>query len=215
MMVDSDRCPLCLVPGSRPAGKNKHRDFMHCPSCGLVFVSRAQWLTVNDERARYDHHDNSHSNPGYVRFLGEVADAVGAIAAPGARILDFGSGENAVLTAELRRRGFDAIPYDPLYALGESALSSTYDVVILCEVIEHLRDLRDELLSASRCLAAHGCMVIRTQCYPSVEDVPTWWYARDATHIHFFAPRTLAFAALLCGLGCRPSQRPDITVWRR
>lgn len=214
-MVDADRCRLCLASGCRPAGKNKHRDFVHCPSCGLVFVAEAQWLSVADERGRYDHHDNSESNPGYVRFLGEVADVVGAVAEPGARVLDFGAGENAVLAGQLRRLGYDAVAYDPLYGLGRDALSGTYDVVILCEVIEHLRDLRDEILSVSKCLGPSGAIVVRTQCYPAVEEVPSWWYARDATHINFFAPGTLAFAAKLCGLACHATARPDITLWRR
>jgi 2-polyprenyl-3-methyl-5-hydroxy-6-metoxy-1,4-benzoquinol methylase len=213
-MVDAGPCRLCLTPGCTPAGKNKHRDFVHCPSCGLVFVPQVQWLTVDDERARYTHHDNSETNPGYVRFLGEVASVVGELAGPGARVLDFGAGENAILAGQLRRMGYDAVAYDPLYGLGKDALSGQYDVVILCEVIEHLRELREELLSVRECLGAGGFMVVRTQCYPSVEEVSTWWYARDATHINFFSPRTLAFAADLCGLVCQPTARPDITLWR-
>jgi hypothetical protein len=212
---NDDLCRLCLTPGCIPAGKNKHRDFGHCPSCGLVSVPPDQWLTVEDERARYGHHDNSESNPGYVRFLGEVAAVVGGLAAPGARVLDFGAGEGAVLARQLQRLGYDAVAYDPLYGLGEGALSGRYRVVVLCEVIEHLRELRDEIVSASKCLDTGGAIVIRTQCYPSVEEVPTWWYARDATHINFFAPRTLAFAGALCGLDCQPTARPDIALWRR
>jgi hypothetical protein len=213
-MVDAGSCRLCLTPGCRPAGKNKHRDFLHCPSCGLVFVPQTQWLTVADERARYAHHDNSESNPGYVRFLGEVADVVRVVAKPGARVLDFGAGENAVLAGQLRRLGYASEAYDPLYDLGGDALSGEYAVVILCEVIEHLRDLRDELSAVNKCRGPGGAIVVRTQCYPSVEAVPDWWYARDATHINFFAPRTLAVAADLCGLACEPTARPDITLWR-
>jgi hypothetical protein len=48
-----------------------------------------------------------------------------------------------------------------------------------------------------------------------VASIPTWWYARDATHINFFAPQTLAFAAELCGLRCQRTVRPDIVVWTR
>lgn len=212
--VVHDRCRLCLASDCKPAGRNKHRAFIHCPSCGLVFVQQEQWLAVDDERRRYAHHDNTAANSGYLGFLNEVADVVAGVAAPGARVLDFGAGENAVLSGTLRQRGFDTVPYDPLYGLGQDALAGRYDVVILCEVIEHLRELRDEITSVSKCLGAGGAMVIRTQCYPSVEQVPTWWYARDATHIQFFAAQTLAFAAGLCGLRLQPTARPDITLWR-
>ena len=58
-----------------------------------------------------------------------------------------------------------------------------------------------------------GSIVVRTQCYPSVAEVPSWWYARDATHINFFARRTLELAAALWGLRCQPTREPDIVVW--
>jgi SAM-dependent methyltransferase len=178
-------------------------------------VPAHDWVTPEDERARYAHHDNTESNPGYVRFLNEVADIAAGLAKPAARILDFGAGENAVLTHLLRRRGFDCNAYDPLYGVGTTALSDRYDVVILCEVIEHLRNLRDEVVSLGKALAPDGHIVVRTQCYPSVQQIPSWWYARDITHINFFAPQTLASAAGLCGLRCRPSERPDLVVWTR
>jgi SAM-dependent methyltransferase len=196
-----------------PVGRNKHKEFVHCPNCGLVFVPREFWLSADEERARYAHHDNSPSNAGYVKFLGQVADVVAEIAPGGARVLDFGSGEHALLTEILRQRGFDCVAYDPLYDTGRSALLLRYDVVILCEVIEHLRDLRAEVLALKECLAPGGRIVVRTQCYPSVAGVASWWYARDATHLNFFAEPTLNFAAGLCGLRGLSTARPDIFVW--
>jgi hypothetical protein len=58
-----------------------------------------------------------------------------------------------------------------------------------------------------------GRVVVRTQCYPSLAALPTWWYARDATHINFFAPVTLEVTASLCGLDSRGTPAPDIFVW--
>jgi SAM-dependent methyltransferase len=176
-------------------------------------VPEAQWLTVDDERARYAHHDNTAANAGYLEWLGQVAKVVAALAAPGARVLDFGSGENAILTALLRERGYLATPYDPVYAIGTQALADRYDVIVVCEVIEHLRDLRGDLARLAGCLQPAGHVVVRTQCYPSVEGVATWWYARDATHINFFAPRTLDLAARSCGRAQHPTELPDVFVW--
>jgi 2-polyprenyl-3-methyl-5-hydroxy-6-metoxy-1,4-benzoquinol methylase len=181
----------------------------------LVFVPREFWLNADEERARYAHHDNSPLNEGYVEYLGQVADAVARLGVDKARVLDFGSGERAVLAKILRQRGFDCVAYDPLYGQGQAALRDRYDVVVLCEVIEHLRDLRAEILSLKQCLGAGGRIVVRTQCYPSVAGVASWWYARDATHLNFFAERTLEFAAGLCGLRCLRTNEPDIFVWTR
>ncbi len=186
---------------------------MHCPRCGLVFVPGEFWLGEDAERARYAHHDNSPTNEGYVRFLGQVADVVAELGSSHARVLDFGSGENAVLADILRQRGFDCLAYDPLYGKGLAALRDRYDVVVLCEVIEHLRDLRDEILSLEKVLAPGGSVVVRTQCYPSVAGVTSWWYARDATHLNFLSERTLEVAAGLCGLRCLATRQPDIFVW--
>ena len=211
-MANPGKCKLCPASACVPAGRNKDREFVHCPSCGLVFVPREFWLSEDEERARYAHHDNSQSNEGYVKFLGQVAGVVAGLGGQ-PRVLDFGSGENAVLSDMLRQRGFDCVAYDPPYGKGQAALFDRYDIVVLCEVIEHLRDPRGEILSLKGCLGPAGRVVVRTQCYPSVADVASWWYARDATHLNFFAERTLEFAASLCGLRCLRTSEPDIFVW--
>jgi SAM-dependent methyltransferase len=179
----------------------------------LVFVPSEFWLSEDDERARYAHHDNSPAHEGYVKVLGQVGQVVEGLGVGQAHVLDFGSGDNAVLADILRQRGFDCEAYDPLYGKGQAALGSRYDVVVVCEVIEHLRDLRDEIKTLRDCLSPGGRVVVRTQCYLSVADVATWWYARDATHLNFFAERTLSFAADLCGLRCQRTNEPDIFVW--
>jgi len=178
-----------------------------------VFVPREFWLDEDDERARYAHHDNSPANEGYVKFLGQVADVVAGLGVGRPRVLDFGSGERAVLADLLRQRGFDCVAYDPLYGKGTSALRDRYDIVVSCEVIEHLRNLRAEILSLKECLGPRGRIVVRTQCYPSVADMTSWWYARDATHLNFFSEQTLEYASGLCGLRCLRTTRPDIFVW--
>jgi 2-polyprenyl-3-methyl-5-hydroxy-6-metoxy-1,4-benzoquinol methylase len=208
-----ERCRLCLAERCEPAGASQGRALFHCNGCGLVFVPEAHWLSVDDERARYAHHDNTAANAGYVKWLGQVANVVAGLAAPGARVLDFGSGENAILTGLLREHGYDCTAYDPLYGMGVESMSGRHDVIVLCEVIEHLRDLRQEIVRLADRLQPAGAVVVRTQCYPSVAELATWWYARDATHINFFAPRTLELAASLCGLRSFPTAAADIFVW--
>lgn len=207
-------CKLCLAPDCEPAARSQGRDLLHCPACELVFVPEAEWVSLADERARYAHHHNTPANTGYVRFLGQVVDVVCALAGPGARVLDFGSGARAVLTELLRARGRDCVAHDPLYDLGKDALAENYDAIVLCEVIEHLRDLRGELARIARCVRPGGAVVVRTQRYPSLAELPAWWYARDVTHINFFAEKTLAVAASACGLVARATALPDVGVWQ-
>jgi hypothetical protein len=212
-MSNLAKCKLCDVVACVPAGRNKHREFVHCPNCGLVFVPNEFWLSADDERARYAHHDNSPSNEGYVTFLRQVADVVVGLGMVRPRVLDFGSGENAVLAKILRQRGFDCVAYEPLYGESQAATHGRHNIVVLCEVIEHLRDLQTEIQTIKACLAPGGRVVVRTQFYPSVASLTSWWYARDATHINFFSEQALQFTAGLCGLRCQPTTVPDIFVW--
>jgi SAM-dependent methyltransferase len=205
-------CKLCLASSCVPAGQDR-RPFCHCPDCGLIFVPEAYWLTAEQERDRYAHHDNRASNPGYRTFLGQVADVVVGLGTKNPRILDFGSGENAVLADILRDRGLACVAYDPLYGREPLALRQRYDVVVVCEVIEHLRQLRQELLAIRQCLNPDARIVVRTQCYPSVAGITSWWYTHDTTHINFFSQQALDSAAGLCGRRSRCTSQPDIFIW--
>ena len=197
-------CKLCLASPCRPAGQTLGRRLLHCPACGLGFVPDEHWLSVDDERRRYQFHDNAPGNAGYRRFLGQVTDVVAALTPRPTSILDFGSGELAVLTGLLIDRGHACTAYDPLYGLGSPA--GTYNLVILCEVLEHLRDLRGELHALRGRLARDGRVLVRTQPYPAVDEIPAWWYSRDSTHINFAAPET--FTAMLPLLNLTRVERP-------
>jgi SAM-dependent methyltransferase len=191
-------CKLCLTDGCAPVPAPKGRTFLHCPSCGLVFVPELEWLSQAAERARYDKHDNTPGNAGYVDFLSEVVAALRKLRQPPARVLDFGCGEHAVLCALLGEAGYTATGYDPAYA-SHATLDGTFDVVVLCEVIEHLRDLRGELASIARHLGPGSQVLVRTRLHPSLQGMADWWYGRDPTHINFFAEPTFAVVARLLG----------------
>lgn len=203
-------CKLCQADDGSTLLSRGPRTFHVCPSCGLVFVPDNEWLSVEDERARYRHHDNTPDNHGYVCFLNEVVAQVEALGLGGQPILDFGSGENAVLTDLLKTRGLACSAYDPLY--GRTQRTGPYALIILCEVIEHLRDLRGEVARLRDWLSPNGKILVRTQPYPSIEGIPGWWYSRDPTHINFFNEHALAHAARLVG---RTNTRlsKDIFLW--
>jgi SAM-dependent methyltransferase len=193
-------CKLCLSDGCARVFAPKGRTFIHCPSCGLVFVPESEWLPPAAERARYDKHDNTPGNAGYLDLLSEVVTAARRLRQPPARVLDFGCGERAVLCTLLADAGYLATGYDPAYP-DRATLDGTFDLVVLCEVIEHVRDLRAELVRIARHLAPDGRVLVRTRLYPSPDRMADWWYARDVTHINFFAEPTFAVVAKLLGKG--------------
>jgi len=188
-------CPLCLSHNCQQVGSDKRRCFFRCDTCTLIFVPHAYHLTSQQERRRYDLHDNTESNEGYVRFLTQVADIVEDESSSHARILDFGCGREAVLSKILRHRGKRCDCYDPLYHHSITDTSVRYDVIVLCEVIEHCRDVQCTLHEIKRLLTDNATVLIRTQCYPPVDRLTTWWYAQDMTHVNFFSQQALETAA--------------------
>jgi hypothetical protein len=152
-------------------------------------------VSVDAERERYNLHNNSMENSGYVQYLNAVANGLNTIPGHPLRILDFGSGANFVLTRLLRERGHVCDAYDPLYGLDIPFTNSIYDCIILCESIEHLRNLPHTLELLSRVITAHGSIIIKTQLYTDDTEFDRWWYAQDITHINFFNAHTMHIIA--------------------
>jgi Methyltransferase domain len=182
-------------------GSNRTRTFHFCPVCELIFVPSAEWLSPEEEKLRYANHENSADNSEYVRYLTGISREIDRIPTPHPKILDFGSGPEYVLTRVLRKRGFACEPYDPVYDLGEEQLSSQFDIVIICETIEHVRDIQKELLLLQRVCNPRGYIFIHTELYPRKEDFLHWWYALDPTHINFFSDNALVTLARLLKRG--------------
>lgn len=191
------KCRVCNNPSIETVGQNRWREFCYCDRCGLVFVPEQYWVSVEEEKNRYEKHNNTPENKGYIKFLEQVVDVVCNVKNPSfsPRVLDFGSGESAVLTTLLMEKGFDCIAYDPLFSINIDTDSSSYDIIILCEVIEHLRDIEAEMERIKNLLDGNGVLIIRTRLYPSVEKIENWWYAQDKTHINFFDSRTIGEVA--------------------
>lgn len=194
-----NHCPLCGFLSGTSFGKKEKRQFAYCSACTLVFVPEAYHIAPEQERARYALHNNTVENAGYVRFLTEVADSVLPFVSVSTHVLDFGSGEHAVLTHLLRERGVHCEAFDPMYSPTVQEKPNGYDIVILCEVIEHCRNLTEVINSIQNQLSPEGVVCIRTQCYPEVSAIPAWWYAQDLTHINLFSITALEFLAQRLG----------------
>lgn len=208
-------CPLCGFPNCLECHDSGKRLFFLCGNCALVFVPRRFHLTIGQERERYDLHDNTAANAGYVRYLNEIVETISCRYGNGASILDFGCGKNAVLAGMLRKKGFECTAYDPVYGRGPEALSGRYDCIILCEVVEHLRDIKKELETVAGILTKGGAIVIRTKLYQSIETFPAWWYIEDFTHVNFLCRKTLEYIGGTMLLGPVLASDRDIFVLQR
>jgi hypothetical protein len=196
-------CPLCRSNTGLFAS-DKRREYFRCPVCRLIFVPPAFHLSRAEEKQRYDLHENTAADAEYVGYLSRFLDEVFArIPFANPHVLDFGAGRHAVMTELLNRRGIRCTPYDPLYGIGEDALSAQYDIAILCEVMEHLRDPRADLDGLRQTVSRGGHVVVRTELWGDNGDFSSWWYVQDMTHVNFFCRQSIRRAADI--LECRIS----------
>lgn len=206
------KCKLCNSETCDILCKDKYRSFLYCKDCGLIFVPDCEHVSLLEEKLRYDNHDNSRSNAGYVNFLEKMVQTVECYGTKDIKILDFGCGKQAVLTCLLNEKGYSCTAYDPLYQQYSALINSQFDIVILCEVIEHLRKLNAELALIKSLINPQSKVIIRTQLYKSTNSILDWWYTKDITHVNFFTKKTIEFAALQIGLKVLHEQSPDIFV---
>ena len=109
-------CPLCGAPVHGARLESHGRSLYDCGECGLVFVDPRTLPPADEERARYETHDNNPEDQGYRDFLDRLAIPLAKRLAPGASGLDFGSGPGPTLSVMLTERGFPTETWDPFFA---------------------------------------------------------------------------------------------------
>lgn len=198
-----------------------------CPACGLV---QAGERPSNEELERY------YSRYSYERESAwEVSEATLASLARVAsllrpyrqtnRCLDVGCGAGAFLMA-LARDGWAAdgselslVAADRLEGMGfrihRGAIEDLdlpkecYDVAVLSEVLEHLRDPRAALENTARSLRRGGVVYLTTPNYGALSRRvlrDRWRIVGVPEHLYYFSPRSLT--PLLQSVGLRP-----VRVW--
>lgn len=194
-------CPICgseTTPITGASAELKIVEgtmrYFRCDSCEAVHVPRELHLTPEEEKERYALHDNSDSNAGYRSYLTKVADTVADLVPDIAdrSILDYGAGEDYVLTRILREKGMNASPYDPNYE-NLSNLNGKYDLLIACECVEHFRDPINEFRRLDALLNFGGYCYVRTEMLESTPYFSGWWYKNDLTHIIFYSQKTMSY----------------------
>jgi 2-polyprenyl-3-methyl-5-hydroxy-6-metoxy-1,4-benzoquinol methylase len=96
-----------------------------------------------------------------------------------------------VLAEILNGRGVYCASHDPLYGINADNHGEQFDIIVACEVFEHLRDIQKEIRLIGSLLKPGGFVFIHTQLYDEVKDFASWWYIKDHTHINFFCEKTM------------------------
>ena len=189
-MTELKLCPLCEADGAGIFFEDptRKREFFLCEACGLVFVPTEHHPSVEDEKRRYDLHQNHPSDTGYQNHLRRLFDPLNGRLAPSSRGLDFGSGPGPVLSRMFEAAGHPMEIYDPFYAPDPAVLGRTYDFVTAAEVAEHLRRPAETLDQVWGLVRPGGWLGVMTQSRPADGHFAKWGYKNDVTHLLFFSP---------------------------
>lgn len=203
-------CPLCSSTETELFDRDKFRSFHQCRHCSLVFVPRTELISLDQEKKRYEAHENDEEDPGYRSYLAKVAQSISKNLSQGMKGLDFGSGRTKLLAHLI---GGDIDSYDVFFHPDESLKQKTYDFIILSEVIEHLREPALELQNLKKMLNPNGILFVKTKLLPS-EDFSNWFYKRDITHVQFFSSITFNFLSGKYGFRTAEKIGDDLFLFR-
>lgn len=187
-------CPLCFTDKTHHFAyqKSYRRNFYECEECSLIFVDRGELLSSEEEKSRYDLHENHIRSKGYEKFLRRLIDPLKKYVILDDKGLDYGEGPYPMLREIFAEDGYKNINgYDPLYNPSESALMDHYKFIICCEVIEHTKNPRKELKRMESLLENDGYLAMSTGIYSKDHDFLGWQYTHDDTHINFFTDDTV------------------------
>lgn len=188
-------CPLCLGARNSIFFHDKRRDYRRCDDCLLVFVPSGQHLSLADEKAIYDLHENDPNDIDYRQFLSRLSIPLTERLDNNTCGIDYGCGPGPALAAMLNEQGFNMEVFDPIYANQTNLLNRQYDFITCTEVVEHFRNPHAEFERLFAMLSRNGWLGIMTKQVIDTQGFATWHYKNDPTHISFFSKQTFQWLA--------------------
>ena len=180
-------CPLC----KKETEDSPCKGFYACGGCYAIFRSPEDYLSKEEEKKRYELHENDIDDPGYQRFVEPIVHSVLKDFKPGHLGLDFGAGTGPVILKILSEKAYSINLYDPFFHPHPEYLEQTYDFIVCCEVIEHFQDPYKEFTLLRKLLKPGGRLYCMTHLYADEVDFEKWYYKGDPTHVIFYRKETL------------------------
>ena len=193
--INNNSCPLCKKNDVDTFHQDQRRTFFVCQRCRLVFVSPTQYLSENDEKSAYDHHQNSPTDPNYRKFLSRLFCPLRDRLASNSYGLDFGSGPGPTLSVMFEEIGHTMMLYDHFYAHDPAVFQQSYDFITATEVVEHLHAPSTILPQLWALLKPGGYLGLMTKLVRDQKAFTTWHYKNDLTHVCFFSTFTFEWLA--------------------
>lgn len=215
-------CIVCGAGEHRALFEKQDIPYFRCRSCGFVHSEPERNVNFPDALEEYEAsylqylEETREDNLNYDALLGWLE---GHASWPGARALDVGAGSGK-LVRYLRARGWEVQGVEPAGPLFERFLREDsaffdgtleqfaacepepFDVIFICDVIEHVADPGELLARASALLASDGIVVVSTP------DLASWlarlsgrrWHFFNRYHLSYLSRDTLGLLAQRCAL---------------
>jgi SAM-dependent methyltransferase len=186
------RCPLCYTVLTFTIASS----FAHCIECDAYVKDPLTYLNPDQEKKRYLLHENKLDNESYLNFLTPLANLILKHVIPHSLGLDFGCGPVFALEKCLNQN-VTLNHYDVYFHPNLDAFKHTYDFIACSEVIEHLHHPKKELERLMQCLKHKGLLFIQTHRHDDVDNIDTWYYGKDPTHVFLISLKTCEHIAYM------------------
>ena len=197
----TEPCHICRCPAETFTDEKSKIRYHYCKACEYIFKSSQYYQELQEQKSRYDLHENNEEHEGYRAYFQRFLDYIMPLVGQPSSALDFGCGKSSLLAALLKENGIACDYYDPIYHPDNLVEGKKYDLIVSTEVFEHLhqpKEVFSELLSR---LEKGGYLAIQTQFHPKdIQAFKQWYYHQDPTHIVFFTAYT--FEVLCAIFGC-------------
>ncbi len=201
-------CPLCadefcesfFVKNDPPFLSQKVLRYYNCKNCHLVFQDTNSRLTLLEEKARYETHNNDPADTRYLNYLNPTWNlglraTLAHYKKNEIKVLDYGCGAGRPLEVFCKKEGVYGAHYDPIYSPQASIFKAKYSLIFCIETCEHFYEPLIEFKKLAELMLDGGMLVIRTGVLSGLEMFPDWWYHRDPTHVCFFQKETFEYLA--------------------
>lgn len=189
----SYHCLVCETKVTEFTQLKNSKIYWHCQNCFFTKLDPSFHIDSAKEKARYDKHQNSIADQGYVKTLEKFIDySITPFKESITNILDYGSGPEPVLAELLKRQGYKTKIYDPFYATNQFS-DESFDFITSTEVFEHFYDPKKEIENILSLVKVKGFIAIMTRFCTTIEEFKSWFYKDDPTHVSFFTIKTFEY----------------------
>lgn len=184
-------CTLCDHPLTIMADEY----YFLCQSCGAYVKNEVYFISNDEEKSRYEHHNNDVEDINYQNFTSPITNAIIQRQRPQDLGLDYGCGPGPVISEMLKKHGYNVILFDPYFYPEHSYLNQKYDYIFSCEVFEHFKNPKYEIEKLYNLLKPNGYLYIMTHIYEADIPFECWYYRRDPTHVFIYTKKTFEYIA--------------------